>query len=153
MARCYNSKLVFNNISSVAESKPMSIGDGEILKIQVDGTATSFSIEVLGSALEGLSYNSLRMKNDTTEIESNTITANGIYTIDVSGLYAVKFKIASISGGNITVLGKSMSNEEYGNGGTGGSSVKMVTLTQTEYDELVSTGSVDEETYYYIKEG
>ena len=29
---------------------------------------------------------------------------------------------------------------------------KVVTLTQAEYDALVSAGTVDENTYYYIKE-
>ena len=29
----------------------------------------------------------------------------------------------------------------------------MITLTQSEYDALVATGTVDENTYYFIKEG
>ena len=127
MAKCYNSKLVFNNITAPALSKPMSIGSGELLKIQVDGTATSFSIKVTGSVASGMEYNELKIIKDVDETESTSITSEGTYSCDVSGLFAVKFEVTSLSGGNLKLFAKSITvveidddNDGGGNGSGGG---------------------------------
>lgn len=44
-------------------------------------------------------------------------------------------------------------NIQVVSGGTGDIRSYMVTLTQAEYDQLVENGTVDENTYYFIKEG
>ena len=122
MAKCYNSKLIFNNITAPVLSKPMSIGSGELLKIQVDGTATSFSIKVTGSVASGMEYNELKIIKDIDDSESTSITSEGTYSCDVSGLFAVKFEATSLSGGNLKLFAKSITVVEVSDDGDGSGS-------------------------------
>ena len=138
MAKCYNSKLIFNNITKPTLSKPMSIGSGEVLKIQVDGTATSFSIKVTGSVASGMEYNELKIVKDIDDSESTSITSEGTYSCDVSGLFAVKFEATSLSGGDLKLFAKSITIVEVsdddnggGSGGGGGSTYVLPAATSS----------------------
>lgn len=122
MAKCYNSKLIFNNITKPTLSKPMSIGSGEVLKIQVDGTATSFSIKVTGSVASGMEYNELKIVKDIDDSENTSITSEGTYSCNVSGLFAVKFEVTSLSGGEIKLFAKSITIVEVSDDDNGGGS-------------------------------
>lgn len=123
MARCYNSKLVFDKATTATLSSPMSIGHGELLRFQIDGTATSFTIKVTGSVASGMDYEPLQIINDLDDSTLSEVKTAGHYSCDVSGLFAVKFEIASISGGSLDLFAKSLSVIEIkkeGQGGSGG---------------------------------
>ena len=120
MARCYNSKLVFNKATTATLSSPMSIGHGELLRFQIDGTATSFSIKVTGSVASGMDYEPLQIINDLDNSYSSEVSSAGHYSCDVSGLFAVKFEIVSISGGALDLFAKSLSVIEIKKEGQGG---------------------------------
>lgn len=123
LSRCYNSKMVFNKATTAMLSDPMSIGNGELLKFQIDSTA-SFSINVLGCVASGMEYKTLKIINDIDKSESTSITEEGNYVCLVSGLFAVKFEITSISGGDLSLFAKSLNiieiKKNSGGGGGGG---------------------------------
>ena len=119
MGRCYNSKLVFDKATTTMLSDPMSIGNGELLKFQIDSTA-SFSISVLGSVASGMEYKTIKIINDLDNSETTSVTEPGNYVCLVSGLFAVKFEITSISGGDLSLFAKSINIIEIKKNGGGG---------------------------------
>lgn len=98
----------FDAITTSAESNSLlNLYDGSQLVIQVEGTATSFSIEVQG-LVDGESnvYRPLAIINNFDFSILQEITEKGIYSIGVDGITKIKLNLISITGGNLTVFGK-----------------------------------------------
>ena len=80
--------------------------------IQVDGTFTSLTINVLGritsSLVKQTEFRPIYVINlGTPKISSVTIEDVGLYSVlQTSLLSEIKFEIDNISGGNVTVVGR-----------------------------------------------
>lgn len=112
MARCYDNIYMFNKQDKTGLSQILSVGNGDILRIQVDSDSTSFNINVMANMNGNMPYIKLKIKNETTELEVDSITEKGIYSCDISGYYSVALDLTSISDGNVTVIGKSIISEQ-----------------------------------------
>jgi len=77
--------------------------------IEIKGTATSFSLEIQGAVDDedpnNIEWATLCVINANDLSTVNNITSKGIYSVDVSGK-SIRVKINSISGGNLTIVGK-----------------------------------------------
>ena len=90
--------------SNATESETTTNVKAETLTVQVEGTATSMSLEVLGcSDLKSDEYHVLTGFTSDFNLTSE-MTANGIYTFPVDGLGRFKFNLTSVSGGEVTVF-------------------------------------------------
>ena len=99
-----NNFYAFEGASEAAESEPTTNVKAETLTVQVEGTATSMSLEVLGcSDLKSDEYHVLTGFTSDFNLTSE-MTANGIYTFPVDGLGRFKLNLTSVSGGEVTVF-------------------------------------------------
>ena len=75
--------------------------------IEVRGSATAFSLEIQGCLdIEGgPNWTTLCVVDESDFNTLNAITSTGIYSFSAMGKH-IRVKINSISGGNLTVIGK-----------------------------------------------
>lgn len=93
-----------NSTSEAGISSAIAVGQGENLTVQVQGTATSFSLAVEGSAgYSNSDYVELCGINSSSFETSNLITENGIYFFGVDGLLGVRFNLKAVEGGNVII--------------------------------------------------
>lgn len=100
---CYT----FQNVSTPLESSPITVGQGDLLTVEVSGTASSMDLVVEGCAdLNSSNYTLISGINlqDLSTIDS--ISANGLYQFSVSGLGRLVLNLTSVSGGPITVFSR-----------------------------------------------
>lgn len=95
--------------SSAVASEPIINTDCDLLSVQVEGTFTSGKIEIQGKTdeREDADWENLAVldKSSLDLISGFTgITAKGIYETGISGLVLVRVNVASVSGGNVTVI-------------------------------------------------
>ena len=98
----------FLNASTVAIVSE-SIGNpnfGELLTLEITGTATSFELKV-----EGVVNPSTTTWGELAYISSDnlvgtTISKNGIYEVVVQNLSKIRVNLSSITGGNVSVYGR-----------------------------------------------
>lgn len=100
--------LFFDAINTSMESNSLlNTYGGSQLVLQVEGDATSFSLEVQGIVDDSTKvYRPLAIISNTDFAVSNVISKKGIYTIGVDGINEIKLNLSSISGGALTVFGK-----------------------------------------------
>lgn len=79
---------------------------GSQLIVQVSGSATNFELCIKGAVDKLTPTTELGAINMSTFSVSKNITAFGIYSISVDGLYNISAEIKSITGGNLTVSAK-----------------------------------------------
>jgi len=100
--------LFFDAINTSMESDSLlnTYGSSQLV-LQVEGDATSFSLEVQGIVDENTKvYRPLAIINNADFAVSNTINEKGIYTIGIDGINRIKLNLSSISGGSLTAFGK-----------------------------------------------
>ena len=79
---------------------------GELLTLEITGTATSFELKVEGvvnpstTTWEELAYIS------SDNLVGTTISKNGIYEVVVQSLSKIRVNLSSITGGNVSVYGR-----------------------------------------------
>lgn len=93
--------------SAPAEGEMLSVFQNKTLTLEVTGDAEGLKItpEAMVDAksedwqpLSAIALNKFKI--------ANPITANGIYALDVTGLYKIRFNITAISSGEATVVGR-----------------------------------------------
>lgn len=81
----------------------------DLLSIQVDGTFSAVKVQIQGKTDTSASAwtNIAIFDKSTLDLADGAdgITAKGIYNADITGLLAVRVNVASVSGGNVTVIG------------------------------------------------
>lgn len=99
-----NNFYAFEGASGAAESEPTTNVKAETLTVQVEGSATSMSLQVLGcSDLKSNEYHVLTGFTSDFNLTSE-MTTNGLYTFPVEGMGRFKFNLTSVSGGEVTVF-------------------------------------------------
>lgn len=95
------------NQESISVGKIFGVNQNVSLTLEVDGNATGFTIIPEGivnaktedwSPLSSIAYNGYIIKE--------AITQNGIYALDITGLYKVRFNLTNIDSGKISVTGR-----------------------------------------------
>lgn len=102
-----NRIVFFNEVGAPETSAVLSINKANTLTIEVSGEAT-FNLEVMGTlGVSQENFTSLQgiRINDFSVV--GTISTTGIYEYDVSGISKIQLNLASVSGGNISVVGVS----------------------------------------------
>lgn len=104
--------IIVNNfyfLKDVTATKTSDItrnSSAETLTVQFDGTATSFSAQVLGCAdLASDDFYPLT-GFDTAFNDVQTLNSKGIYTFGIEGIAKIKLNLTSISGGSISAFAK-----------------------------------------------
>lgn len=91
-------------VMGAGASKP--IGGYKTLRIEVWGTG-SFSMQIQVNDINGSgTFYPIQAVNLSTMSTVSSITAAGIYDLDVSGFSNVLANVLSISGGNVNAVGK-----------------------------------------------
>ena len=101
-----NNYLFFDSATTAISSDVVDNVRGDLLVVEVHGTATALDINVQGLIdINNTAYSDIswKMSDGTTGTD---ITAKGIYLINISGVSKIKIAINSISGGNVTIFGK-----------------------------------------------
>ena len=94
------------NASTAQQSDTTSNVTGETLTMQVEGTATSFSLQLLGCS-DNKSNDFYPITGFTLGFDTvDTITAKGIYTFGIEGFGRLKVNLTAVSGGSVTVFAK-----------------------------------------------
>ena len=78
------------------------------MTVEVTGDATAFELiceGYMGADEEG-APTALGVINAADFSVGTSVTANGIYTINIFGCDGVRFRLASVSGGSVSVYGK-----------------------------------------------
>lgn len=101
-----NNFYFLKNVSSAMESNPTINVDGDVLCIEVEGTASSCEIEVLiGSDRVSDGYYPITGIDPQFNLVEN-ITKNGCYIYGIEGYSRIKVNLKSVSGGDISIFGK-----------------------------------------------
>ena len=83
----------------------LEVGNYKNLRISVSGTATSFLLNFRGQ-LGTVNNPLLGIESTTLELATSTTINNTTYIFGIEGYDKVWFGLSSVSGGNITVVGK-----------------------------------------------
>ena len=101
-----NSKLFFNQTIATGTSEVLGNIRGDLLVIEVYGTATAIDLKVQGVVdANNITFSDISWKKSDGTTGTN-IVAEGVYIINVSGLSKIQVVVDTITGGNITVFGK-----------------------------------------------
>lgn len=104
--------IIENAASGVTVELSNAFLPAESLYLQVTGTATSVSLQVLGASAASASANDdyvvLSSVNMSSFATSATIATNGIYAFGIDGCRDVKVVLSSVSGGNATVYARTV---------------------------------------------
>lgn len=93
-------------VTATGAGTAKAIGTNKMLRLEVWGTGT-FSIEIKVNQINGSgAYYVIQPVNLTNLSPVTSITAAGIYDIDVSGFSNVIANVTAISGGNVNAVGK-----------------------------------------------
>ena len=107
---------MINEASSTGASEQIVNSGSDSLSVQVSGTFSGVKVEVQGKTDENASeWTSLAVidRSTATAVEgADGITAKGIYSVNIAGLVVVRVNVASVSGGNVTVVGAFESSTE-----------------------------------------
>ena len=101
-----NSKLFFNKTIATGTSEVLGNIRGDLLVIEVYGTATAIDLNVQGVVdANNLTFSDISWKkSDGTT--GTSIVSKGVYIINVSGLSKIQVVANTVTGGNVTVFGK-----------------------------------------------
>ena len=95
------------NQETIATGKIFGVNQNVSLTLEVDGDATDFVIIPEGivnakteiwSPLSAIAYDGY--------VITEEITKNGIYAVDITGLYKVRFNLISIGSGKVSIAGR-----------------------------------------------
>lgn len=100
-------KLFLDGASAAAESKAALLENESVLTLEVTGTATEFTLKVMGTAADGQAqWVPLATINLTDFSVSDTISKTGIYSAALDGLRGVKLALESAAGGTVSAYGR-----------------------------------------------
>lgn len=103
-----NNFYAFKDATTPAESEPTINIKGESVTVQVDGTGTGISLQLVGCAdLKSNEYYVIT-GFDSGFKTIDTITTNGLYTFPVDGLGRFKLNLSAINEGSVTVFCRMM---------------------------------------------
>lgn len=93
--------------ASAAQESPITVNtQGELLTLQVEGTATSVQLQVLGlSDMASDEYYPLSGLTNAYDLVT-TIKSKGLYFFGIDGVSKIKVNLLSVSGGKASVFGK-----------------------------------------------
>ena len=101
-----NNFYFLHNVSAAMESPVTHSMRGESLMLQVEGTASSMKIQVLGcSDLASEEFHVLSGLDMAYNL-SNEITQKGLYIFGIEGITKIKVVLSEVSGGAISAFGK-----------------------------------------------
>ena len=101
-----NSKLFFNQAITTGTSEVLGNVRGDLLVIEVYGTATTIDLNVQGVVdANNTTFSDISWKKSDGTIGTDVV-AKGVYIINVSGLSKIKVVVNTVTGGNVTVFGK-----------------------------------------------
>ena len=102
----HNNFYFLKNVTEAQES-PMTVNtQGEILTLQVEGTATSVSLQVFGiSDMASDEWHLLTGFTSNYDLITS-ITSKGLYTFGIEGVAKIKVNLLSVTGGKASVFGK-----------------------------------------------
>lgn len=100
-------RFYFLENASVAQQSAVTTNvTGETLTMQVEGDATSFSLQLLGCS-DSQSDDFYPLTGFTLGFDTvSTITAKGIYTFGIESFGRLKVNLTAVSGGAVTVFAK-----------------------------------------------
>lgn len=94
-------------------SKPYVNNSCDAIAVEISGSFTSASVAFEGKAdLNAPEYTSLSGVNLTTFDLTTTATGKGIWEIGVEGIQVFRARVVSVSGGDITVLGRCVASSQ-----------------------------------------
>lgn len=102
----------FREMSAAGEGTPMTgMSHESQIVLRVDGSATEFSVQVLGAfsmadAENADGWAELAVIDLSDFSVAQSIQKAGMYAVAADGMWAVKAVAASVSGGTLTVRGK-----------------------------------------------
>lgn len=99
--------LFFNNCTTPTTSNPLISTSATELYIQVDGDATDFEIQILGSVNSKSERMPLAGINLGLLDIAETIKSNGLYTYDIKGIYSVVAEL-KYTDGSVSCFGRSV---------------------------------------------
>ena len=100
-------KLFLDGASAAAESKAALLENESVLTLEVTGTATEFTLKVMGRAADGQEqWIPLAAINLTDFSVSDVISKTGIYSAALDGLRGVKLVLESAAGGTVSAYGR-----------------------------------------------
>lgn len=94
--------------TSAGSSDAYTNSNCDLLSLQVSGTFSAVKVKVQGKTNTVADWTDIAIFNKTTlDLTAGTsgITAAGIYEANTAGLVQVRVNVASVSGGNVTVVG------------------------------------------------
>ena len=81
--------------------------NGNVIELEVDGTHTGLNMSILATMTKDGLYKTQTAFNQSDLYKTTiNITTNGMYMIPTAGLSYIKLSINSITGGNVSVLGR-----------------------------------------------
>lgn len=96
-------KLVLDGKTVAGESEVIPNAVGEMLFVQVDGTASAFTLQVQGRCNRGSGEFVNLTGFDGAFNTKNSVTSTGVYTYYVEGMTELKVNLVSVVGGAISV--------------------------------------------------
>ena len=101
-----NTFYFLENASAAATSDVSHNANAETMTLQIDGTATSFSAQVLGCTdLKSDTFYPLT-GFDLAFDPTSTLTSKGIYTFGIEGIAKIKLNLTAVSGGSISAFAR-----------------------------------------------
>ena len=101
-----NSKLFFSKVTTTGTSEVLGNIRGDLLVIEVYGTATAIDLNVQGVVdANNTTFSDISWKKSDGTTGTD-IVAEGVYIINVSGLSKIQIVVNTVTGGNLTVFGK-----------------------------------------------
>jgi hypothetical protein len=98
---------LLSNVSTTGAGTPQLVGGFKSLRLEVWGTATSFTIQIQVNESNGSgTYYPIQVTNLASMTLVSNITAAGIYEIDVAGFSNVQANVTAVTGGNVSAAGK-----------------------------------------------
>lgn len=102
----HNNFYFLDKVSVAIESPVTHNMRGESLTLQIEGTASSMKLQVLGCSDMASEEYHILSGLDTTYNLLDTITKKGIYMYGIEGIAKIKVILTEVGGGELSAFGK-----------------------------------------------
>lgn len=103
-----NKNTWFENVTAPT-SEVFAVNNGEILKLGMAGTATSFNA-ILYASMDDKTYTPIALLDDASLDLVAQMNKVGLYTADITGYLWLKLEISELSGGDISCYASMSTN-------------------------------------------
>lgn len=103
----YTLVALLSAVTATGRGNDIQVGGLKTITFEVFGTASSFTIQMEGKGTSGTPY-PIQAINYNSMTSISTITAAGLYQVDVTGLVSIDANLTAVTGGNVTVQGRMM---------------------------------------------